>query len=374
MIMRGCGGIEVNWRDSVLYSECSWHQLSPYIGRMKSSMAQSLVAQFTEPGDTVYDPFCGAGTVALEAWLGGRHVIAGDLNPYAYVLTKGKMTPPPRLEDALSRLVECWREATVETRTIDLRRVPVWIRRFFHPDTLRETLAIRNVLCRRRQWFLLSCLLGILHHWRPAFLSYPSSHTVPYLMDKRYPRDVYPEMYSYKEVYPRLLAKIERAFVRSPVVDRGFQRSVTLADALAPPSVVKSHRISAIITSPPYMNSLSYARDNRMRLWFLGVHDYKSLEPVVSPRKPRFLAMMQSLLRHWAALLNRGGVCALVLGAVRRDGKYHNLPEEISQLTRTLSCGLRITAICKNLIPDRRRARGNCRSTREDTILVLRRR
>jgi D-ribose pyranose/furanose isomerase RbsD len=40
--------IQFNWRKGTLNSECSWHQLSPYIGRMKSSMARSLVMQFTE--------------------------------------------------------------------------------------------------------------------------------------------------------------------------------------------------------------------------------------------------------------------------------------------------------------------------------------
>jgi DNA modification methylase len=33
--------------------------------------------------------------------------------------------------------------------------------------------------------------------------------------------------------------------------------------------------IDAVISSPPYMNALDYGRDNRLRLWFLGVTDYK---------------------------------------------------------------------------------------------------
>ena len=55
----------VDWEERTLYSECTWHQLSPYIGRMKSSMARSLVSQFSQPGDTVYDPFSGAGTESV---------------------------------------------------------------------------------------------------------------------------------------------------------------------------------------------------------------------------------------------------------------------------------------------------------------------
>ena len=45
------------WKGSALGSECSLHQLSPYIGKMKSSMASSLVESFSSEGDFIYDPF-----------------------------------------------------------------------------------------------------------------------------------------------------------------------------------------------------------------------------------------------------------------------------------------------------------------------------
>src|SRR6266481_920450 len=79
-----------DWSGSAQNSESTFHQLSPYIGKTKSSMAASLVSQFTHRGDLVYDPFSGSGTVALEAWLAGRHVVANDLSPYANLLTRAK--------------------------------------------------------------------------------------------------------------------------------------------------------------------------------------------------------------------------------------------------------------------------------------------
>lgn len=364
--------IQINWREATQYSECSWHQLSPYIGKMKSSMAKSLISQFTKPGDTIYDPFSGAGTVALESWIAGRNVIVSDLSPYAFILSKAKTSPPRNTQETIKRLDKYWLMAIEEQKQIDLRQVPKWVRSFFHPETLRETLAIRNVLLHHRQWFLLSCLLGILHHWRPGFLSYPSSHTVPYLKSKLYPRSSYPELYSYREVYPRILAKVQRAFKRIPCLNRQLLRKVKLSDAVSNVSICNMGKVSAIITSPPYMNSLSYARDNRLRLWFLGVDNHKKLEPIISPRKSEFLAMMRHLLVVWSKLLVKDGLCILVLGAVRKGGKNHDLPTEILDIAENTRCGLYSTAICKNIIPDIRRARINCCSTREDTILVFR--
>ena len=54
-----------DWEGSALKAESTFHQLSPYIGKLKSSMAGSLISQFTDPGDLIYDPFSGSGTVAL---------------------------------------------------------------------------------------------------------------------------------------------------------------------------------------------------------------------------------------------------------------------------------------------------------------------
>ena len=366
--------IYVDWGDSTQYSEYSWHQLSPYIGKMKSSMARNLVTNFTREGDIIYDPFCGAGTVALEGWIAGRNVISGDISPYAFVLSKAKLMPPKTLGEALARLDKHWGQACRENKKIDLRRVPKWVRTFFHPETLRETIAVCDGFIRHRQWFLLSCLLGILHHWRPGFLSYPCSHTVPYLKDKIYPRTLFPEMYERRDVYVRLAAKVRRAYARIPNVDHKLIRKVKKVDAKKHLPDIPIGGVSAIITSPPYMNSLSYARDNRLRLWFLGINNHRKLEPKVSPRKKEFLGMMQKLFHKWSKLLKKDGVCVLILGAVRQGGKFHDLPQEIADLVNNMQCSLYTTEVCKNVIPDIRRARFNCRATREETIIVLRKR
>src|SRR5580658_10523085 len=100
-----------DWAGSVVSHESTFHQLSPYIGKIKSSMAASLVSQFTNEGDLIYDPFSGSGTVALEAWIAKRRVIANDLSPYACLLTRAKLFPYPSLENALSHIERAGIEA-----------------------------------------------------------------------------------------------------------------------------------------------------------------------------------------------------------------------------------------------------------------------
>ena len=148
-----------NWVGSALKAESTLHQLSPYIGKLKSSIAGSLISQFTETDDLIYDPFSGSGTVALEAWAAGRNIVANDLSPYAALLTRAKLFPYSSLEAALEDVVSLSDEAEREREGIDLRSVPVWVRKFFHRETLREALAWTHVLRRRHRWFLLASLL-----------------------------------------------------------------------------------------------------------------------------------------------------------------------------------------------------------------------
>src|SRR3954470_13785945 len=88
-----------DWSGSAQQNETTLHQLSPYIGKLKSSIAGSLISQFTQAGDVVYDPFSGSGTVALEAWIAGRNVIANDYSPYAALLSRAKLFPLGSLDE-----------------------------------------------------------------------------------------------------------------------------------------------------------------------------------------------------------------------------------------------------------------------------------
>jgi len=69
------------------------HNLLPYPGRLLPAVAAFLVAELTQLGDVVLDPFCGSGTVLLEAAIGGRRAHGEDRNPLACLLSRAKTTP-----------------------------------------------------------------------------------------------------------------------------------------------------------------------------------------------------------------------------------------------------------------------------------------
>jgi len=356
------------WKESCANVECSLHQLAPYIGKIKSSIAGDLIERYSNLGDLVVDPFAGAGTIPLEAAIRGRRAFAADISPYARILSQAKLSPPRTLQAALNRAALALSEAETLPKP-DIESVPRWVRRFFHPKTLCEALRFAAVARRSGNEFLMACFLGILHHQRPGFLSYPSSHLVPYLRDKKYPRAKFPEMYAYRELKPRLLSKVQRAY-------RRFQRSRRGGAAFYQGPIEHLElpkRFDAVITSPPYMNALDYGRDNRLRLWFIDPSLAEPVENDITERRKAFMDAITSLARKLQNGLTRRGHCIFVVGEeVQRTFNAH--PAEIVlRIIQQESPSIRLRQVLTDSIPDVRRTRRECRGVKTEHFLVFQR-
>jgi len=361
------------WHGSFNNRESTLQQLSPYVGKMKSGMARVLISLYSNPGDTVLDPFSGSGVVPLEAALTGRCAWANDLSPYAYALTRGKLETPGSQKLAIERAKKLVAAVERDAPSVDLVAVPVWVREFFHPDTLREVLTAFRILRRQEDYFLTACLMGILHHVRPGFLSYPASHLVPYLRKNKYPPEEFPRMYTYRDLRSRLLAKVKRAYRRHslPVGWEQRQYKVWRVNSMSLP--IEDETVDAVISSPPYFGALDYARDNRLRLWFLGCEDWKELDASLTANRKVYLPQMRVCLQEIHRVLKSGSYCVLVLGDVERNGKIRRTAEILADLAmEATGGGFTVETIYDDRIPDNRRSRRQTKTTKYERILVMR--
>jgi adenine-specific DNA methylase len=83
------------------------HGFHPYPARMMPLIAKKVIEIFaTREDDVVLDPFCGSGTVLVEAVVRDRNAIGFDINPLAVVIAKAKTTPiePSRLREKISKV------------------------------------------------------------------------------------------------------------------------------------------------------------------------------------------------------------------------------------------------------------------------------
>ena len=357
-----------DWSGSCTSIESTLHQLSPYIGKIKSTFARRIIQTYTKPGDTILDPFAGSGTVILESLIAKRHVIANDINPYATLLIKAKMFPLASLEEAIIKTKYYCLLSKHHTQNVDLDEVPEWVKKFYNSETLKEIISLSRLLQEKNEFFLLACLLGILHHERPGFLSYPSSHLVPYLKINKYPSEKFPNMYEYRDVEPRLLSKVERTYRRFPIFDSCLSRECFQEDSRKMP--LKENSIDAIISSPPYMNTLDYARDNRLRLWFLGEENYKKYDNK-SPRNIEdFKLFMEDVIRNILPSLRLNSYCVFVLGDVNKTKKSINTSFALLEVINSLDAFC-CEDVFEDEVPNFRRSRKGGACTKNEWVVVL---
>jgi hypothetical protein len=363
------------WNGSCTASEATLHQLSPYIGKLKTGIVESLIDEFSRPGQYVCDPFCGSGVVPLQAVIQRRRVFANDLSKYAWVLTMGKLTAPVDLNSAMKR-VECLTKYIEKTVTkVDARSIPRWVRQFFHPKTLKEVVAAFQYCRKVNDHFLAACLCGILHHQRPGFLSYPASHTVPYLRTSLFPHSEYPDLYSYRDINSRIIAKVTRAYRRFPGTDALQNAEYTVSCTDAKRLAIPDESVDLVLTSPPYYGALDYARDNRLRLWFLGVRDWSELDQRLTKDGKNYEQQMRRSIKEMHRILKPGGHCILVVGEVQKNGKTKDTGDVLGKIAVDVSSGeFGIDCFIEDQIPDLRRSRRGTRTTRIEKVLVLERR
>jgi DNA modification methylase len=133
-----------------------------------------------------------------------------------------------------------------------------------------------------------------------------------------------------------------------------------------------SNSIDTIISSPPYFGALDYARDNRLRLWFLGVSDWKELDRSLTANDQVYIPQMKQCLRQMDRVLKEGAHCILVLGDVERNGVKKHTAQIISELAHEASGGRLVQKlIYTDEIPDVRRSRRRTRTTKYERILVI---
>jgi SAM-dependent methyltransferase len=253
------------------YSKRNWghpfHSLCSYQGKLKPSLAHWLVREFTNKGDLLLDPLGGVGTIAFEAALQGRRSISSDLSPFPAIVAAAKLAPPRKDE-----LVAALHGFAKELQTIRLSKADLLeaefglnasVRDYFHPDTLREVLAARKVLLKRRELsrgekFLFACLFHILHGNRPYALSRCSHPITPFNPTGR-------------SEYRSLVKKLEERCLR--IIDESlpatFEPSLGLNLDFRELDQHLETPVDVIITSPPFLG-MRFDRPNWMRLWFCG--------------------------------------------------------------------------------------------------------
>jgi hypothetical protein len=210
----------------------SIHEIS-YRACFKPQLPRFFIDILTRKGDVVYDPFSGRGTTLIEAGLSGRDVIANDANPLSRIMTEPRFFPPD-ISSVENRLAAIPRDS--DGATIDLSM-------FYHPDTEKEIVALRQYLLNRKagcrddmidRWIAMVATNRLTGHSKGFFSVYtlPPNQAVSQQSQKRInqKRQQIPD---YRDTHQLILDKTKSLLrTLSPVEKKNLKR----AGKKSPPS------------------------------------------------------------------------------------------------------------------------------------------
>lgn len=281
------------------------HGFHSYPARMHPETAAGLVRAVSSAGETVLDPFCGSGTVLVEAMMAGRRAIGTDLNPLAVDLAKLKTSPFSAA--AAAKLVSTAHRvsATADERRASragaTHRYPPEDVEAFEPHVLLELDSLRAAIIaetagdapfREALKLVFSAIL--------VKVSRRTSDTSEALAPRRIAAGFTARIFSRKaEELARRMAEMTARLPPGALPAR-----VTRDDATRLPSVGAS-TIDAVVTSPPYVGTYDYLAHHALRMRWLELDASAFAAGEMGSRRRYGRLDAASALRAWSSELLR---------------------------------------------------------------------
>lgn len=355
------------------------HEVS-YRACFKPQLPRYFIERLTRAGDLIYDPFSGRGTTAVEAALMGRRVAANDINPLSAIFTLPRLEAPD-LADIEERL----RTLPVGRR----RKADIDLSMFYHPDTERELLALRDYLARHAaagtedsadRWIRMVATNRLTGH-SPGFFSVytlpPNQATTPE-NQVRINRKL-KQKPEYRDTRALILRKSVQLLGRLTGDERGTLRlaarsALLLQRPAAQTPEIRSGSVQLTVTSPPFLDVVHYARDNWLRCWFNGI-DAEAVGGGITMSRTveEWSEAMGAVFAELYRITRDGGWVAFEVGEVKR-GKVR-LEEIVVPLGA--AAGFKCEAVLINAQKFTKTAniwgvRNNSKGTNTNRIVLLR--
>ena len=309
------------------------HEIS-YRACFKPQLAEFFIKRLSEKDDVVYDPFMGRGTTLLEAFLLERIPKGNDINPLSKALISPRLNPPT-IDAIQDRLEQIDLSESVEVYD-DLKH-------FFHEDTLREIISLKEYFLYRERhgvldtvdmWIRMVAINRLTGHSGGFFSVYslPPNQAVSAKRQAKIniQRNQIPE---YRPIKPRILKK-SKSLLRNWQLQ--FSKSLDIDSMIfvkesSNVSGISDNSVQLVVTSPPFLDVIDYKSDNWLRCWFIGID---SSEIAISQIKSigEWEEMVIDSLKDIYRVLKPNGYVAFEVGEVR-GGKV--LLEE-----NVLKCGV----------------------------------
>ena len=306
------------------------HSLCSYLGAFPPSLASYFIKYFTDENDLVFDPFSGRGTTILESRMLNRNSFGSDLNPIALALSKAKSYSLKK-EEIISRIDELENYYDYALYLPEAQGESDEIHLIFHQGTIAQLCYLKDELLSssiKIDQFLVGAVLGIMHggvrkDGTSGYLSISMPNT--FSMSSEYVRR-FVQTKELKRVNRNVFAilkeKVERVFAKH--ISPKTESFITECDAkqITRSTSLKKYqgKVDLLLTSPPYLGIVNYAKQNWIRSWFLNSDPMEISEKLDDDLNiNQWVQFSKKTLTEFKKMMKPDGVAVFVIGDVAKS-------------------------------------------------------
>ena len=317
------------------------HGFHSYPAGLHPDAAKLLLALGEGP---VLDPFCGGGTVLVEALLAGRSALGLDISPVATLVARSRTT---RTDEAARTALRSRARAIADhAKTVPFpRNAPEGADAWYHPGVIAELCAIRDGIAAESDKSTRELLRAVFSSILVK-VSHRESDTANRKVEQsRAAGSTSILFHARAREYGRQLEALEAAIPSGDIRARVHREDVR--------EFRSKETFGMVVTSPPYPGVYDYLTMQQLRWMWLGIEpgtDSAELGSRRAFRLDRAAAVTRwrtdtlRWVRTVAKVLNQGGKMVVILG----DGWVGNRAVESLPplLEAAEAAGLKVLAGC----------------------------
>lgn len=311
----------IDWDFASASTNSTTNTIHPYPAKFIPQIPRHFIEQFSEPGDTVYEPFLGSGTTAVEANILGRNAIGNDVNELAVLISKVKTTPITTkklisLDSLLNKIytrIDLFHSGKKNGIVKpDIVNLDMWFVDFVINELVIIKEEVEKLADKDLIDFCLVALSGII-----ITVSRQDS-------DTRYVR--VPKIINHFDTYDkfsRQINKLRKIMIASSKLIENGKSVFKVADTRTE-NIFKENSADLAVTSPPYPNAYDYHLYHKYRLFWLGMNPHQLRKSEIGahadyskkngPDEFDFMRDMGKCMLNTSKILKKGSYYVLVIG------------------------------------------------------------
>lgn len=248
----------------------------PYIEGYSPNFVKSLIDEYSIKDNSVYDPFVGTGTTIFASDEKNLATFYSEVNPLLQYLIqtkikvlKAKEAQRQKLSENLKNIadtiINSLNNFEDDKGLKESYKILFANSKYFSDDVLSQVLKLRSyidivkledeILADTLTIAVLTCLLPVSYLKKAGDVRFKT------------PKEIKKELKTFEETLPQKIFEISKDVLNYKYFLKTDPEFI-LSNAKNIKSV-NDLNISAIITSPPYLNGTNYFRNTKLELWFL---------------------------------------------------------------------------------------------------------